>query len=143
MVADLHKNKFALIDRLDTKAVVSPSHDSEGDCATTLSLRFESVEECNAFSERCRENGLDITIPINTGKHVYTNWTQIMEKRGGVHPAMDPYKMKENENLQHNYTFDMCPKALDFLARTAYIGINPDWADSEIEKIAGIINKSL
>jgi hypothetical protein len=128
---------------LDSKATVAPSHDAEGDCATTLSLRFDSADDCRAFAEKCIANGLGITIPIDTGKHIYTNWTQIMEKRGAHHPALDPYLMKENEGLQHNYTMDMCPKTLDLLSRTAYIGINPDWTAEDIASVAEKINKAL
>lgn len=143
IIDDLHKNKFALIERLKAPEKVAPSYDSEGDCATTLALRFDSSESCNAFAAKCKENGLSITIPINTGKHIYTNRTQIMEKRGALHPAMDTFKMKENQGLQMNYTMDMCPKTLDYLARTAYVSINPDWTGEELEKAAEIINKSL
>lgn len=143
IIADLHKNKFALIDRLNDAGLVAPSHDSEGDCATTLALRFDTAESCNAFAEKCGENGLSITIPINTGKHIYTNWTQIMEKRGALHPAMDPFKMEANQGLQSDYTMDMCPKTLDLLARTAYIAINPDWTCEELEAVAEIINNAL
>ena len=143
ILEDLHTQKFALIAALNDKAVVSPSHDAEGDCATTLSLRFETAEECNAFAAKCEAKGLGVTIPINTGKHVYTNWTQIMEKRGALHPAMDPYKMKENQGLQMDYTMDMCPNVLDYLARTAYIWVSPDWTDEKRNEIAEIINSAL
>ena len=143
IIADLHKNKFALIEKLCGKAVVAPSHDIEGDCATTLVLRFDSADECNEFAGKCGENGLTITIPINTGKHIYTNWTQIMEKRGAHHPALDPYKMESNKNLQHDYSMDMCPKTLDLLARTAYIAIDPDWTEDKVSEVAGIINNAL
>ena len=30
-----------------------------------------------------------------------------------------------------NYTMDMCPKTLDLLSRTLYIGINPDWTEEQ------------
>ena len=143
IIADLHKNKFALIDKLCDKATVAPSHASEGDCSTTLSLRFESADECNAFAEKCIANGVGVTIPINTGKHIYTNWTQIMEKRGAIHPLMDPFKMEVNKGLQMDYTMDMCPATLDLLARTAYIGIDPDWSAEELDKTAEIINAAL
>ena len=143
IINDLHKNKFALIDLLQNKTLVAPSHDSEGDCATTLSLRFESAEACNSFAEKCGEKGLAITIPINTGKHIYTNWTQIMEKRGALHPAMDPFRMEANKDLQHNYTMDMCPKTLDLLARTAYVGIDPDWSAEKVREVAEIINNAI
>lgn len=141
IIADLHKNKFALIGKLSDKFTVAPSHDTEGDCATTLSLRFDTAEECRAFADKCIADGLGITIPIDTGKHVYTNWTQIMEKRGAHHPALDPFLMKENEGLAHNYSADMCLKTLDLLSRTAYIAISPDWTADDVEKAAEIINK--
>ena len=143
IIADLHKNKFALIERLSDKSLVAPSHDSEGDCATTLALRFDTEESCKAFADRCGEKGLAITIPINTGKHIYTNWTQIMEKRGAMHPAMDPFRMEANKDLQHNYTTDMCPKTLDLLARTAYVAIDPDWNEEKVSEVSEIINKSI
>lgn len=143
IIDDLHKNKFAIINMLKNPETVAPSHDSEGDCATTLVLRFDNADECNTFAAKCAESGLSITIPINTGKHIYTNWTQVMEKRGALHPAMDPYKMKENQGLQMDYSMDMCPKTLDLLARSAYISINPDWTSEEVEKTAEIINNAL
>lgn len=143
IIEDLHKNKFALIEKLSDKNLIAPSHDSQGDCATTLALRFTSAEATRAFAKKCDEKGLGIVIPIDTGKHIYTNWTQIMEKRGAIHPLMDPYKMEANKDLQMDYSMDMCPKALDLLARTAYIAINPDWTEEENSKVAEIINNAI
>ena len=128
--------KSEVISVNDIRVTQAPSHDIEGDCGTTLPLRFENAADCRAFCERAANNGIGLVIPIDTGKHVYTNWTQIMEKRGALHPAMDPFLMKENKGLQHNYTMDMCPRTLDLLARTAYVMINPDWSDADIEQIA-------
>lgn len=143
IIDDLHKNKFALIEKLKDKNLVAPSHDSIGDTATTLALRFETAEKTRDFAAKCKENGLGIVVPIDTGKHIYTNWTQIMEKRGALHPAMDPFKMELNKNLQMDYSLDMCPKTLDYLARTAYISINPDWTDEEADKVSEIINNAM
>ncbi len=143
IIDDLHKNKFALIEKLKDKNLLAPSHDSQGDCATTLALRFDSSEKARDFASKCKEEGLGIVIPIDTGKHIYTNWTQIMEKRGALHPLMDPYKMEANKGLQTDYSMDMCPKTLDYLARTAYVAINPDWTEEENSKVAEIINKSI
>ena len=63
-----------------------------------------------------------------------------MEKRGALHPLMDPFKMPANQGLQMDYTMDMCPGTLDLLARTAYIGIDPDLSAEQIDKTADIIN---
>lgn len=140
LMADLRKNRTALSKLVcGDKLIQAPSHDIEGDCGTTLALRFETAEACRAFEANCKANGLGITVPIDTGKHIYTEWTQIMERRGALHPAMDPFKMKENQGLQMDYTKDMCPKTLDYLARTAYIGINPDWTEEELNSVAKII----
>ena len=117
----------------------TPSHDIDGDCGTTLPLRFECAADCREFCRKAAEKGIGLTVPIDTGKHIYTNWTQIMEKRGALHPAMDPFLMKENRGLQHDYKPDMCPRTLDLLSRTAYIMINPDWTDADIANVAAAL----
>lgn len=141
LLGDLRHNRAALAAKVRDKLTVAPSHDEEGDCGTTLALRFDTAEECRAFAAKCADGGVGITVPIDTGKHVYTNWTQIMEKRGALHPAMDPFKMKENEGLQMDYTMDMCPKTLDLLARTAYVNISPEWTEEDICRIADVLVK--
>ena len=125
----------------DISFTQAPSHDIDGDCGTTLPLRFDSEKDCRAYCERAAKNGIGLVVPIDTGKHVYTNWTQIMEKRGALHPAMDPFLMETNKGLRHNYTADMCPRTLDLLARTAYVMINPDWSDDDIKQIAASMTK--
>ena len=142
ILSDLRRNRDALGALVcgEGKAVWAPSNDIAGDCGTTLALRFETAEACRAYQQKCSEKGIGTTVPIDTGKHIYTNWTQIMEKRGALHPAMDPFLMKENQGLQMNYTMDMCPKSLDLLSRTLYVGINPDWTETDIANIAAVMN---
>jgi hypothetical protein len=105
-----------------------PSHVPAGDGGTTLAFRFESEAEARAFNEK-----IDGTIPFDTGKHVYTNWTPVMQKRGAFHPAMDPFQMPANRELNHNYSMDMCPETLGYLRRTVYLSVNPDWTESGME----------
>ena len=143
LLADLRKNRDALATLVcgEGKTTQAPSNDIAGDCGTTLALRFDTAEECRAYAAKCAEGGIGLTIPIDTGKHVYTNWTQIMEKRGALHPAMDPFKMEANQGLQMDYTMDMCPRTLDLLNRTAYVGINPDWTEEDIANVAAVLNR--
>ena len=138
ILRDLRRNRDLLAGMV--RAEKAPSHDAAGDCGTTLALRFETAKACRAFAAKCAGKGLSLTVPIDTGKHVYTNWTQVMERRGAFHPAMDPYKMEANRGLQWDYAPDMCPRTLDYLERTAYVGINPDWDEQKIEEIASILN---
>ena len=142
LLSDLRKNRNALKERVcgKGKASQSPSNDIDGDCGTTLSLRFDSADECRAYQKKCADGGIGTTVPIDTGKHVYTNWTQIMEKRGAMHPLMDPFKMEANKDLNMNYTPDMCPKTLDLLSRTLYVAVNPDWTENDLDLIAKVMN---
>lgn len=127
----LRKGRAYLVGAVSEKYKVAPSHDDDGDCGTTLALRFDTIE-----ATRDAQSRLGGTVPIDTGKHVYTNWTPIMEKRGAQHPLMDPFRMEANRELNHGYTKDMCAKSLDLLSRTLYLHVNPFWTDSELEAVA-------
>ena len=137
--ADLKRIQRQIADRVAGSLTVAPSHDFEGDAGTTLALRFDSEEETRRFAARCAERGIGLTVPIDTGKHVYTNWTQVMEKRGAWHPRMDPYQMEENRGAACDYTPDMCSFTLDLLARTAYLAINPDWSEADADHVAKVL----
>jgi hypothetical protein len=52
---------------------------------------------------------------------------------------MDPYHMEENRGAASNYTPDMCSFTLDLLARTAYLAINPDWSEADIEHVVKVL----
>lgn len=129
LLNDLRTNKKKVMDRLAGHFTFAPSNDIEGDCGTTLAFKFDTIEEAAAFEEKvggCR--------PINTGRHVYSNWTPIIEKRGAVHPLMDPFKMEANKHAP-NYTKDMCPKTLEILSKNVYVSVNPEWTDADIDAV--------
>ncbi len=128
ILADLRKNKAYIMDKLNGKAKLVPSNDINGDCGTTLAFAFDSEEQARSFAKKT--NGW---LPIDTGKHVYSNWTPIMQKRGALHPAMDPFKMKENEPCKQDYRPDSCPRTLELLSRTVYLAINPDDGKAELD----------
>jgi dTDP-4-amino-4,6-dideoxygalactose transaminase len=137
--ADLKKNQAMLASLLDGKFTLAPSHNREGDCGTTLALRFGSEEETRRVQKEAGERGIGLTVPIDTGKHVYTNWTQVMEKRGALNPLMDPYRMEANRGAACDYTPEMCSKTLDLLARTAYLAVNPEWSEADIAHVTGVL----
>ncbi len=136
ILADLRRNKASLAEKLSARYAFAPSNDIEGDCGTTLPLRFDSEEETLNIKHMAKEKGISLVRPYDTGKHVYTNWTPIMNKKGALNPAFDPFKMEANRSLRHNYTPDMCEKSLDILRRTAYISIDPDWDIEFINTLA-------
>ncbi len=138
ILKDLRYFKNRLIKDLDGLYNFVKTNDADGDCATTLAIRFESYEKVKEF---CGKDGVNGWTPIETGKHVYKNWTPIMNKVGACHPALDPFKMQANKDIIPDYKEDSCPLTLDHLSKTAYIGINPNWTEEEYqEKLKALKN---
>jgi len=138
ILADLRKNKAALMKLIEGNVRFAPINDTEGDCATTLAVQFDSEEEARKFAK-----AIGAGLPIDTGKHVYINWTPIIEKRGALHPLMDPFKFEANRDINPDYSAENCAKSLDILARTVYIGINPDWTEDDVKARANVIIEAL
>jgi dTDP-4-amino-4,6-dideoxygalactose transaminase len=133
IIADLKKNQMALREKLAPYCTFAPSNDIEGDLGTTIAIQFETEEAARKFGTY---EGVNCGLPIDTGKHVYTNWSCIMEKKGALNPLMDPFKFEANRNIIPEYTRDMCPKSLDILSRAINIPINPDATEEELDAIA-------
>lgn len=129
ILEDLRRNKQFFMDALREEYNFIPSHDPAGDCGVAIPFFFDSEEEARSFAEGVKPTIMGAILPIDTDRHVYCNWTPIMEKRGAVHPAMDPFKMDANKDHIPDYRKDMCPKTLDLLARTVYFRVNPDWTE--------------
>ncbi len=132
IIKDLRKNRKKIIGALKDKYTFIPSNDNDGDCGTTVAFRFESEEQTRRFAEL---SPVGLCVPIDTGKHVYSNWTAIMNKKGALNEKFDPFKMEANRGIIPDYRADMCPKALDLLKRTAYLSVSPDWSEKEIADI--------
>ncbi|MBI4978625.1 MAG: DegT/DnrJ/EryC1/StrS family aminotransferase [Spirochaetes bacterium] len=126
ILSSLRKEKAFLRESLAAASSfrVSPSHDEAGDCGTTLALLFPSGTAAASFIDTVKADGVGgAHSPINTGKHVYSNWQAILEKQGAHHPDRNPYKFAQREIT---YTKDMLPNTLDILARTVYVPMHID-----------------
>ncbi len=141
ILADLRRNRKTIVDAVKDYLNIIPSNDSEGDCCTSIGIIFNNEADAREF---VKAKGVEGFLPIDTGKHVYTNWEPIMEKRGALHPAMDPFKMEANRDLNHHYTVDMCMKSLNLLSCIAIIKVDPDWGEKECnERIIALKSASV
>ena len=140
ILTDLRANKKYMMDRLDGVCRFVPSNDLSGDCGTTLALQFESEAAARRFAAAKGINGV---LPIDTGKHIYKHWTPIMQKRGALHPLMDPFKMEANKDIVPDYTEDMCPKTLEKLAKAVYINVDPDDDKAALDRKIETIKNAL
>ena len=120
----------------------APVHDLEGNCGTSLLLRLESRARALAFAKAAQELKLPVMLPLDTGRHVYSNWEPLMERRGAFHPLVDPLHVTEAGRAQ-KYAPDMLPRTLEHLARTASIGIQPRWTDEELGRVAAGLRECL
>jgi dTDP-4-amino-4,6-dideoxygalactose transaminase len=95
--------------------VVSPHHDPEAACA--LTLRFDKVEDAQAFGQQ-----RGVARLIDATQHVYTHWESILS---GVrpHPKMDPYAWAERDV---RITAESCPRTLEILSHTCEIRLFPE-----------------
>lgn len=125
------KNKFE--ERLEGRhgLRLTPSNDREGDCGIVAAFQFDSEAEARRFAEA---PGVWGTLPIDSGKHVYTNWTPIFEKRIGHHPDVNPFNHPRNQNLRQHYTPDMCSSTLDLLRRNVYLPMDIEASEVAMEE---------
>ena len=140
IIADLRNVKKQFIEALKGSTLfdIAPSHDPEGDLGTTLALRFRDAETAAKFVE---DESLAAGVVINSGKHVFFNWTPIIEKRGAHCDSLNPYNLPENQGLNMECSKEMLPKTIDYLSRTCHIGIKCDWTEAEIKEKAEALLK--
>ena len=116
----------------------APQNDADGDCGTTLHFQFGDTETAVRFEDALNERGVGASRPINTGRHVYSNWEFIMNKTN-VSPNWDVWGAPHYGG-DVEYAPDMCPNTLDILARTVAIPTDPFWTP---EEVGGLIARLL
>lgn len=131
ILSDLRRNKRYIMDGVCDICRFIPSNDIEGDCGTTIAIVFDTAEEAEQFASAEGINGM---VPINTGKHIYKNWTPIMNKKGALNPLMDPFLMVANKDIVPDYKNTVYPITLDLLSKVVYISVDPDWTSEEMER---------
>ena len=140
ILEDLRKMRAAARKLLELPKGVrfSPSNDDEGDCATGISLLFDSEE----WAQNVAETGVGYRI-VTSHRHVFQTWDAVLDHKIGVHPAMNPYNFPQNQGLRTQYSRDMCSKSLDILGRSVYFGISPDWSVGELFEVCEKVNQAL
>ena len=128
----------AVIRAADAPLRLTPSNDWDGDCGCGLGLVFESRDRRQRVAARAvaLDPRAGLSSPIDSGLHVYTNWSALLEQRGGHHPAVNPFQHPANTACRCEIRADSCPRTLDILARTGTIGLNVDLDRATCEAIA-------
>lgn len=133
ILEDLGRNRDRIAGALvfSRGAGLSPSHDPKGDCGSALALRFDTEEAARAF---CGQPDCGGSLVFESGKHVYTRWEALREKRIGHHPAVNPFNFPQNAGLRVDFSEEACPRTLEIIKRSVHVMINPDWSEEQMQE---------
>ena len=106
----------------------APLHSPRHDCGAQVFYTLPTAEAAERFAEI-----LPCVVAGRTGRHNYTEWDPILQRVGAHHPALDPFRLPENEGCRKEYATDMCPRSLDILARTVLVENDPRHDASDVE----------
>lgn len=94
---------------------ISPHNDPTN--AVGITVVFDDANDAARFARNSGVNCL-----IDTGRHIYTNWLSILEKRS-FHPRMNPWSWA---NFAADPVAADCARTLDILRRTCSISVDPN-----------------
>jgi dTDP-4-amino-4,6-dideoxygalactose transaminase len=131
ILAALRAEKRIMVAELAEESAfrLNPVNDVDGDCAVVTAAIFETRPTAEAFIAGMAAKGFTLESPIDTGRHVYTNWAPVLEQRGAHHPGRDPFKQC---GYEIDYTEEMCATTLDLLGRTVFIPTAVDRPKGEL-----------
>jgi len=143
ILAGLRKNVATLRELLSGGSgyEFAPVHSPEGDAGVCLYLRVENRARALALSEGIKKRGGAADLPADSGRHIYSNWEPLMQRRGAFHPAIDPLHTTEAGRAQ-KYTPDALPRTLENLARIVSIPTNFDASADDLACQAKILREA-
>jgi dTDP-4-amino-4,6-dideoxygalactose transaminase len=119
ILKQLRARQAVIREVLGKRFALSPTHDWEGDCGTATPILFDTEADANAFLDKRQETGPFWPYrPVDTGRHVYTEWSPILDKHGAWCDKANPYATAR-KNLK--YSKDMCASSLAIMSRTVVL----------------------
>jgi dTDP-4-amino-4,6-dideoxygalactose transaminase len=143
IIADLHAVRARILRSLDDCDDVTPIPFNGGEGTGTggyLGFQFPDEASARGFSAEFNAkvggtDGAASSLPIDSGRHVYSNWGPVITQRGSYNDARDPFRDPRNAHAP-TYGPDSLPRTLQILKRTVLIPVNPDWTAARSGEIA-------
>lgn len=149
IIADLHRARTAILDILaQDPAVQLLLHNGGSATGTgaTIGLLFASEPDarafCAAFNSSEGRCGTGAGLPVDSGRHVYSNWEPVISRRGSYSAAADPFLHPLNAGSDVSYCKGMLPRTTDILSRAVLIAVNPDWQAAQCAEVASAIRET-
>ncbi|TMV44202.1 DegT/DnrJ/EryC1/StrS family aminotransferase [Paenibacillus mesophilus] len=117
--------------------------DPQGDVSYSLVFYLPTYERARQFSGLLAREGIPNGTIDNKGfadRHIYKNWTYVLEKRGASEQDT-PWNCRSYKgNVQ--YSPDMCPQTLDWLGRAVTIGLHQRMTEEDCDDVIKAIRKT-
>jgi dTDP-4-amino-4,6-dideoxygalactose transaminase len=134
MIDSMRRQKKRILQAVGDKIRVSPCYSLDHECGASNLFCLDTPEQAHAFAEAA--GGV---VLIDTGRHVYTEWDPIIQKRGAHHDALNPFTLPQNRGCRMDYHPDTCRRSLEILGRTVRVDNHPRTSEEELlARIEGI-----
>jgi dTDP-4-amino-4,6-dideoxygalactose transaminase len=137
ILRDLRERKSFLLAQVPRRFgwTASPVHDAHGDCGVKTGFLLKDHIQAKALAESI--NALKFCLkaecPLDTSRHVYSNWEAVLEGRSPLGSAIPGRR----------YAKDCCPRTLTNLGRTLYLTVHPDTPLDEIDRALAVLSDTL
>ncbi|MCQ6562147.1 DegT/DnrJ/EryC1/StrS family aminotransferase [Paenibacillus mendelii] len=144
LVSKLQNVKNRIVDGIQDLSQIQLQSipDPQGDVSYSLIFYLPTIEQSKKFSALLSHEGIPNGTIDNNGfadRHIYKNWTYVMEKRGAsVHD--NPWNCASYKgNVE--YSADMCPTTINLLSRAIAIGLHQNMTEEDCDDVITAIRK--
>jgi dTDP-4-amino-4,6-dideoxygalactose transaminase len=113
-----------------TALVPNPRHSPDHECGTHVMYLFPTPAQADAFAARAGG-----TVAGKTGRHNYTEWDAVLNRRAAHHDAFNPFRFPANRKCRRTYDKAMCARSIDVLNRTVMIRTDPDRTPADVKAL--------
>lgn len=140
ILSALRGEKLIINSELASRVRLNPIHDPEGDCGVVSAMMFETPELASRFVRTLEESGIAAQRPIDSGRHVYSNWQPVLQKRGAHVATRDPFRVSP---FVPEYSPEMCPRTLSILKRTVLLWTSATRSREDLMKVIAEVRRAL
>lgn len=131
-IAAMQQQKRQIIRETADCLKTASAHSATDDCSTHCVFQFETAKAARAFAQAAKGD-----LVSETGRHLYTRWTPILERQGAHHPALDPFLLPANEVCRKHYALDVCARSIEIANKSVLVRMDPKRTASEISTLIG------
>lgn len=137
------RSKARIIEKLNLPSGVKVQSvaDIKGDIGSVLTIFLPTAASAKKVLPLLQEAGIPaggIYDKKIRDWHIYCYWDHILEMKSVAKDGL-PWTGVDKKNLP-KYSRDMCPQAIDILARSIMVEINSEYSDQDCDFIAGCLN---